>query len=85
MRGDPLALEEDLDGPGGQPDVDFGAGEAVRDAIIMGVGFDVIINADTARAPFVEDVARVHQLNSIFAIFRVSDHDNALVLKSRCL
>jgi Kef-type K+ transport system membrane component KefB len=30
-------------------------------------------------------VARVHQLNSIFAIFRVSDHDKALVLKSRCL
>jgi hypothetical protein len=30
-------------------------------------------------------LARVHQLNSIFAIFRVSDHDKALVLKSRCL
>jgi hypothetical protein len=30
-------------------------------------------------------LTRVHQLNSIFAIFRVSDHDKALVLKSRCL
>jgi hypothetical protein len=30
-------------------------------------------------------LARVYQLNSIFAIFRVSDHDKALVLKSRCL
>jgi hypothetical protein len=30
-------------------------------------------------------LARVHQLNSIFAIFRVSDHDNPLVLKGRCL
>jgi hypothetical protein len=29
MRGDPVALEEDLDGPGGQPHVDIGAGEAV--------------------------------------------------------
>jgi phosphate transport system protein len=30
-------------------------------------------------------LARVHQPNSIFAIFRVSDHDNPLVLKGRCL
>lgn len=30
-------------------------------------------------------LTRVHQLNSIFAIFRVSDHDNPLVLKGRCL
>ena len=30
-------------------------------------------------------LTRVHQLNSIFAIFRVSGHDKPLVLKSRCL
>ena len=56
MRGDPVALEEDLDGPGGQPHVDIGAGEAVGHAVVMGVGFDVIIDADTARAPLAEDV-----------------------------
>jgi hypothetical protein len=28
---------------------------------------------------------RAHQLNSIFAIFRVSDHGRPLVLKGRCL
>ncbi len=54
MRGDALALEEDLDGPGGQPHVDIGAGEAVRDAVIMGVGLDVIIDAGAAGAPLAE-------------------------------
>ena len=56
MRGDPVTLEEDLDGPRGQPHVDIGAGEAVGHAVVMGVGFDVIIDADAARAPFAEDV-----------------------------
>jgi hypothetical protein len=36
--------------------VDIGAGEAVGHAVVMGVGYDVIIDADTARAPFAEDV-----------------------------
>ncbi len=57
MRGDPLALEEDLDGPDGQPHVDVGAGEAVGKAVIMGVGLDVIIDADSAGAPLGEDVS----------------------------
>ena len=52
MRGDPLALEENLDGPRGQPHVDLGAGEAIGHAVIVEAGVDVIINADAARAPF---------------------------------
>ena len=35
VRGDPLALKEDLDGPGGQPYVDFGASEAIGNAVIV--------------------------------------------------
>ena len=52
MRGDPLALEENLDGPRGQPHVDLGAGEAIGHAVIVEAGVDVIIDADAASAPF---------------------------------
>ena len=34
MRGDPLAFEENLDRPGGHPDVHLGAGEAIGNAVI---------------------------------------------------
>ena len=54
VRGDPLALQEDLDRPGGQPHLDLGAGEAMRNAVIMGGDLDVIIDADAAVAPFRE-------------------------------
>ena len=54
VRGDPLALEEDLDGPRRQPNVDLGAGEAIGNAVIMGGGVDVIIDADAACPPFGE-------------------------------
>ena len=52
MRGDPLALEENLDGPHRQPRVDLGAGEAMGHAVIMGGDLDVIIDADAASPPF---------------------------------
>ena len=52
MRGDPLALEENLDGPRGQPHVDLGAGETIGHAVIVEANVDVIINADAAHAPF---------------------------------
>jgi hypothetical protein len=45
VRGDPLALKEDLDGPGGQPYVDFGASEAIGNAVIVSGNLDVIIDA----------------------------------------
>ena len=51
MRGDPLALEGDFDRPHSQPRFDFGAGEAMRHAVIMRGGFDMIINADAAGPP----------------------------------
>ena len=56
MGGDPLALGEYLDGTAGEPDLDLGAGEAMRHAVIMPVDIDVIIDADTAGAPFGEHV-----------------------------
>ena len=54
MRGDPLALEENLDGPHRQARVDLGAGEAMGDAVVMSGDLDVIIDADAARPPFGE-------------------------------
>jgi len=52
--GDPFSLEEDLDRPRGQTCINFGAGEAMRDAVIMGGNLDVIIDADATGAPFGE-------------------------------
>ncbi len=54
VRGDPLALEEDFDRPRGQPRVDFGAGEAMGNAVIMGGDLDVIIDANAACPPLGE-------------------------------
>ena len=56
MRGDPLAFEENLDRPGGHPDVHLGAGEAIGNAVIVRAGVDVIIDADPTDAPFAEDI-----------------------------
>ena len=53
-RGDPLSLEEDLDRPRGQTCINFGPGEAIRDAVIMGGNLDVIVDADATCAPFRE-------------------------------
>ena len=44
VDGDALALEEDLDAAGGQARIDLGAGEAVRDGVIVGVDVDVIVD-----------------------------------------
>ena len=56
MRGDPLASGKYLDGTAGEPDLDLGAGEAMRHAVIMLVDIDVIIDPDTTGAPFGEHV-----------------------------
>src|SRR5271155_5464141 len=56
MRGDPLAFEENLDRPGGHPDVHLGAGEAIGNAVIVRAGVDVIIDADPTDAPFAKDI-----------------------------
>ena len=52
MRGDPLALEKDLDGARRQPDLDLAAGEAVGHAIEVRLDLDVVIDADAAQPPF---------------------------------
>ena len=46
MDGDALAPVENLDAAGGQPRLDLGAGEAVRNRIIVSVNLDVIVDAD---------------------------------------
>lgn len=46
MRGDPLALVENLDGTGGEAHLDLGANEAMRNAVVMRLDLDVIIDAD---------------------------------------
>src|SRR3954470_13863290 len=45
MRGDPLALVENLDGAGGEADLDLGADEAMRDAVVVRLDLDVIVDA----------------------------------------
>src|SRR3979409_2490381 len=45
MRGDPLALVENLDGTGGEAHLDLGADEAMRDAVVMRLDFDVLVDA----------------------------------------
>src|SRR5450432_2016382 len=61
MRGDPLALEENLHRPGAQPHLDLGAGEAMGNAVIMVGDIDVIVNADAPRAPFAQNIRGVWQ------------------------
>ena len=56
VHSDPRALGEDLDGPSSQPHLDLGAGEAVGDAIKVRLDLDVVVDADTAHAPFGEDI-----------------------------
>ena len=46
MDGDALAFVEDLDATGRHPRLDIGASETVGDGVIMGVDFDVIVDAD---------------------------------------
>src|SRR6516164_10821405 len=52
MRGDPLALEKDLDGLRRQPHLDLAAREAVRDTVVVSFDLDMVIDADAAHAPF---------------------------------
>jgi hypothetical protein len=52
VHGDPLAPGEDLDGTPSETHLDLGAREAVRNAIKVPLDIDVIIDADTANAPF---------------------------------
>ena len=61
VHGDPLALGEDLHHSAGETDLDLGTREAEGNAVEMALDFDVVINADTAHAPFGEDVRLARQ------------------------
>ena len=61
MRGDPLALEKDLDGARRQPHLDLAAGEAVGHAVEMSLDLDVVIDADPAQAPFGKGIGLARQ------------------------
>ena len=61
MRGDPLALQEDLDGARRQPHLDLAAGEAVGHAVEVRLDLDVVIDADAAQPPFGEDIGLAGQ------------------------
>src|SRR5215468_5209329 len=52
VSSDPLTLDENLDGACGKAHLDFGAGEAVRNAVVVIVDVNMIVDADAAQAPF---------------------------------
>lgn len=56
MRSDPSAFGEDLHRPSRDPHLDFRAGEAMRDTVIVMIDIDVIIDTDAAHAPLSKDV-----------------------------
>src|SRR6201996_9315476 len=56
MRGDPLALDKDLDGARRQSDLDLAAGEAIRDAVEVSLDQDVVIDADATQPPLGEGI-----------------------------
>jgi hypothetical protein len=51
MRGDALTLVEFLDGARGEADLDLGADEAMRDAIVVSLDLDVIVDTNPADSP----------------------------------
>jgi len=57
VRGDALALMEDLDGGGGGPDLHLALGELVGYAVPVAVELDVIVDVDAYRLPLAVLVA----------------------------
>jgi hypothetical protein len=56
VHGNPLAPGEDLHGPAGEPHLDLSAREAVGNAVEVALDIDVVVDTDTAHAPFGEDI-----------------------------
>jgi len=56
VHGDPLALDEDLHGAAGEPHLDLAAREAIGNAVEVALDIDVVVDTDTAHAPFGEDI-----------------------------
>jgi hypothetical protein len=65
MRRDPLTFEKDLDGLRRRPDFDLVAREAVWDTVKVSVDLDVVIDTDTAHAPFGKAIGLGGQLLEI--------------------
>ena len=51
MSSDPLTLQKDLNSARCQPHLDFAAGKAVRNAVEMALGLDMVVDANPAEAP----------------------------------
>jgi hypothetical protein len=58
MRGDPASFEEHLDGGGGESDFEALVHEWVRDAVVVEVHHDVVVDVHRGVAPFAHLVAR---------------------------
>jgi hypothetical protein len=56
VRGDSPALEEDLDGGGRETDIELFSDQLVRDAVIVVVHLDVIIDIDPGALPIGIDI-----------------------------
>ena len=52
MRRHALATQEDLDGSGGDPCLDFVADQAVRNAVVVLGDLDVVVEIDATALPF---------------------------------
>src|SRR5512144_1458199 len=61
MRGDPLALQKELDGARRQPHLDLAAGEAIGNAVKMALDLDMVIDPYSAQAPFGEGIGLARQ------------------------
>ena len=61
MRGDPLALEKDLDDTRRQPDLDLAASEAVGHAVEVRLDLNVVIDANPTQPPFSEGIGLARQ------------------------
>ena len=61
MGGDPLAVVETFDRGGGDAHLDLLLHQAVRDAVVVAVDVDVVVDVDDRRLPLGEFVARGRQ------------------------
>src|SRR5215813_14265387 len=57
VRGDAPVLVEDLDGRGGETGLHLARDERVRDAVVMAIDLDVIIDVDAGLLPFGEFIS----------------------------
>lgn len=61
VGGDALAFEEDFDGGSGELDVDGFVDEAARNAVVVVIDFDVVVDVDLGGLPIGEFVGAVRE------------------------